>query len=191
MRWWEWRGQEFSPYRFCEELKEESGVLVNGGSKGHTSNTPLALSTVRPHLVEGAFSNVYGTQDVGRGQRLHENVPTGCNLTIFFSFSSASVHSPPKDTAYIPSPSAATPTIRLLMNLVLRSIELGESLADRAPVRSERGVSSAAVKSSVERLGSSESVGSETSLGAARGGSGVEGLGLGGSLGGDWDEAAG
>lgn len=68
------------------------------------------------------------------------------------------------------------------MNLVLRSIELGESLADRAPVRSVRGFSSAAVKSSVERLGSSESFGSETSLGTADGGSGVKGSGLRGSL---------
>lgn len=78
------------------------------------------------------------------------------------------------------------------MYLVLRSIELGESLADRAPVRSERGVSSAAVKSNVERLGSSEGFGSETPPGAA--GSGAEGSALRGSLEGfeeDCDEAAG
>lgn len=79
------------------------------------------------------------------------------------------------------------------MYLVFRSIELGESLADRAPVRSEDGFSSAAVKSSVERLGSSERSGSETWLGAAWD-SLVKGSGLRGSLvglGGDCDEAAG
>ena len=115
-------------------------------------------------------------------------------LTIFFSFSSASVHSPPRVTAYIPNPSAATPTMSVLISLVLRSIELGESLADRAPVRSERGASSAAVKSSVERLGSSEDFGSEISPGATGAGSGVEGSALRGSLEGleeDCDEAAG
>ena len=80
------------------------------------------------------------------------------------------------------------------MSLVLRSIELGESLADRAPVRSERGSSSAAVKSSVERLGTSESFASETSLGVAGAGSGVGESVLRGSLEGleeDCDEAAG
>jgi hypothetical protein len=80
------------------------------------------------------------------------------------------------------------------MSLVLRSIELGESFADRAPVRSERGFSSAAVKSRVERLGSSESFGSETSPGVAGAGSGVGESGLRGSLEGlegDCDEAAG
>lgn len=80
------------------------------------------------------------------------------------------------------------------MSLVLRSIELGESLADRAPVRSERGVSSAAVKSSVERLGSSESLGSGISPGVAGARSGAEGSALRGSLEGseeDCDEAGG
>lgn len=80
------------------------------------------------------------------------------------------------------------------MSLVLRSIELGESLADRAPVRSERGISSAAVKSSVERPGSSVEFGSATSRGAARGGSEAEGPASRGSLEGleeDCDEAAG
>jgi len=94
----------------------------------------------------------------------------------------------------MPNPSAATPTISLLMSLVLRSIELGESLADRAPVRSERGASSAAVKSRVERLGSSESFGSETSLGTVGVGSVVEESALRGvpeGLGEDCEEAAG
>lgn len=80
------------------------------------------------------------------------------------------------------------------MNLVLRSIELGESLADRAPVRSEGGCSSAAVKSSVERLGSSEGFGSETWLGAAGRESETKGSGLRGSLVGleeDCEEAVG
>lgn len=72
------------------------------------------------------------------------------------------------------------------MSLVFRSIELGESFADRAPVRSERGVSSAAVKSSVERLGSSESFESETSPGVAGARSEGGELGLR-----DCDEAAG
>ena len=115
-------------------------------------------------------------------------------LTIFFSFSSASVHSPPRDTAYIPNPSAAMPTMSLLMSLVFRSIELGESFADRAPVRSERGASSAAVKSSVERLGSSESFESEISPGVVGAGSEGGESGLRGSLEGlegDCDEAAG
>jgi len=80
-----------------------------------------------------------------------------------------------------------------VISLVLRSIELGESLADRAPVRSERGFSSAAVKSSVERLGNSDIFVSETSLGVAGAGSGVGESALGGSLEGleDCDEAAG
>ena len=115
-------------------------------------------------------------------------------LTIFFSFSSASVHSPLRDAAYIPSPSTATPVISRLISLVLRSIELGESLADRAPVRSERGASSAAVKSSVERLGSSEGFVSETLLGVAGAGSGVGESALRGSSDGleeDCGEAAG
>jgi len=80
------------------------------------------------------------------------------------------------------------------MSLVLRSIEVGESFADRAPVRSERGVSSAAVKSRVERLGSSEGFGSGTSLGVVGACSEGEELGLGGSLEGlegDCDGAAG
>jgi len=80
------------------------------------------------------------------------------------------------------------------MSLVLRSIELGESLADRAPVRSERGASSAAVKSNVERLGSSGSFESETSPGVVGAGSGVGESVLRGSLEGfeeDCDEAAG
>lgn len=80
------------------------------------------------------------------------------------------------------------------MNLVLRSIELGESLAERAPVRSEGGCSSAAVKSSVERLGSSESFGSEASVGATGRESEARWSGLGGSLVGleeDCEEAAG
>ena len=69
MRRWEWRREKFGPYRFCEELKEgKSGALMSKGLKGHTSNTPLALSTVRPHLVEGAVSNVYGTQNMDRSQ---------------------------------------------------------------------------------------------------------------------------
>ena len=81
-----------------------------------------------------------------------------------------------------------------LISLVLRSIELGESLAERAPVRSERGASSAAVKSRVERLGSSESFVSETSLGVVGAGSGVGESVLRGSLEGleeDCDGAAG
>ena len=157
-----------------------------------TSNTLPALSTVRPHLVEGAFSKVYRTQNTDRSQSPHSKPPGKEELTIF-SFSSASVHSPPRDTAYIPIPSAATPTISLLISLVLRSIELGESLAERAPVRSERGPSSAAVKSRVERLGSSEAFGSETSPGAVGAGSGVGDSALRGSLEGleDCDEAAG
>ena len=80
------------------------------------------------------------------------------------------------------------------MTLVFRSIELGESFADRAPVRSERGVSSAAVKSSVERLGSSEGFRSDNSPGVEGAGSEGEELTLGGSLEGlegDCDEAAG
>ena len=80
------------------------------------------------------------------------------------------------------------------MSLVFRSIELGESFADRAPVRSERGASSAAVKSSVERLGSSESFVSEASPGAVGAGSESGESGLGESLEGlegDCDEAAG
>lgn len=124
---------------------------------------------------------------------IQQNANEG-ELTIFFSFSSASVHSPPRDVAYIPSPSTAAPIISLLISLVLRSIELGESLADRAPVRSERGASSAAVKSSVERLGSSESFESETSPGATGAGSEVEEPASRGSLTGleeDCDETAG
>jgi len=39
-----------------------------GGIEDGTSNTLLALSTVRPHLVEGAFSNVY--REAGRGSKL-------------------------------------------------------------------------------------------------------------------------
>ena len=80
------------------------------------------------------------------------------------------------------------------MSLVFRSIELGESFADRAPVRCERGASSAAVKSSVERLGSSEDFGSEISPGVEGAGSEGGELGLRGSLEGsegDCDEAAG
>ena len=41
---------------------------AEGGVEERTSNTLPALSTVRPHLVEGAFSNVYGTQDANRSQ---------------------------------------------------------------------------------------------------------------------------
>jgi len=159
------------------------------GLKVHTSNTPPALSTVRPHLVEGAVSSVYGIRLTTPRQNANK-----AELTIFFSFSSASVHSPLRVTAYIPNPSAAAPTMSLLIILFLRSIELGECFADRAPVRSERGASSAAVKSSVERLGSSESFGSETSPGAAGGCSEAEESALSGSLEGleeDCDEAAG
>ena len=96
--------------------------------------------------------------------------------------------------AYIPNPSAATPTISLLISLVLRSIEVGESFADRAPVRSERGASSAAVKSSVERLGRSESFESGTSLGIVGADFGAEESAFGGPLEGlekGFDEAAG
>jgi hypothetical protein len=39
------------------------------------------------------------------------------------------------------------------MSRIFRSIELGESFADRAPVRSGRGASSVVVKSRVKRLG--------------------------------------
>jgi hypothetical protein len=42
--------------------------MMSRGLKEHTSNTPLALSTVRPHLVEGAVSNDYGMQNADRGQ---------------------------------------------------------------------------------------------------------------------------
>jgi hypothetical protein len=80
------------------------------------------------------------------------------------------------------------------MNLVFRSIELGECLADRAPVRSEPGASSPALKSSVERLGSSERFGSETLPGVAGAGSGGGEPALRGSLEGseeDCDGAAG
>ena len=94
----------------------------------------------------------------------------------------------------MPNPSAAMPTMSLVMTLVFRSIELGESFADRAPVRSERCASSAAVKSSVERLGSSDSFGSGTSPGVVGAGSEGGELGLKESLEGlegDCDEAAG
>ena len=120
--------------------------------------------------------------------------PNKVELTIFFSFNSASVHSPPRDIAYSPNPSVAAPTMSLLMSLVLRSIEVGVSFAERAPVRSERGASSAAVKSSVERLGSSEGFGSETLPGVVGAGSEGEELALRGSLEGfegDCGEAAG
>jgi hypothetical protein len=79
----------------------------------------------------------------------------------------------------------------LLISRVFRSIELGESFADRAPVRSERGASSAAVKSRVERLGSSESFESETLPGVAGAGSEGGESGFREDLEGDCDEAAG
>lgn len=37
--------------------------MMRRGLEEYTSNTLLALSAVRPHLVEGAVSNVYGTQN--------------------------------------------------------------------------------------------------------------------------------
>ena len=135
---------------------------MNKGFEERTSDMLPAPPTAGPHLVEGAFSNVHRTQNTDCGQSPHNKPPNKEELTIFFSFSPAPVHPPRRDTAYIPITSAATPTINLLISLVLHSIELGESLAERAPVRSESGSPSAAVKSRVERPGSSKAFGSET-----------------------------